>query len=175
MTSRLKVTEIADPTNGNTAIEIDSNGVVTRPVLPAWRLNFEQQDSLSTNTQPATLDADLTDSLGTDNARFVNGGITASSNTITVPVSGFYQINYIGRGDNIGSGYFQIMIRVNDEASRSLSATGGNSTSTTYHHLALSEVQYLEANDTIDFYFSASSDTSWHFENNSMTSGVLIG
>ena len=28
MTSRLKVTEIADPTNGNTAISIDSNGAV---------------------------------------------------------------------------------------------------------------------------------------------------
>jgi len=36
MTSILKVTEIQDPTNGNTALEIDSSGVVTQPTKPMF-------------------------------------------------------------------------------------------------------------------------------------------
>ena len=165
--SKLYVDELHPKTSGSVAQRATST-------VPAWRLNFDQQDSLSTGTQAATISTGV-DALTEDNARFMNGGITVSSNSITVPVSGFYQINYFGRGDNIGSGYFQIFIRANDTTSRSASATGGNGTSTTYHHLSLNEVQYLEAGDTIDFYFSASSDTSWHWENNSMTSGFLIG
>ena len=34
MTSILKVTEIQDPTNSNTALTIDSSGRVSRPVIP---------------------------------------------------------------------------------------------------------------------------------------------
>ena len=47
MSSILKVSEIQDPTNGNTALEVDNNGVVTRSVIPAWRVGRTSNQSIS--------------------------------------------------------------------------------------------------------------------------------
>ena len=160
-------------TNGTDAITIDSNGVVKRSVVPAWRLSVTQTDYTSTGFKDLPIDTS-TDALTENNARFLNGGVTVSGNVITVPVSGFYQLNYTARVDVVGSGYLQIELRVNDVSSRSLSSVVDDP-SATFETLHISEVQYLEANDELHYYVYVSSDTSYHIENNSMISGFLVG
>lgn len=172
MTSVLKVDNIQN-SSGTSAVSIDSNGVVTKSVTPAWRLGVTQTDYTTTGWKDLPIDTTTT-SLSTDNSRFINGGVTVSGGQVTVPVSGFYQVNYTARVDLVGSGYFQIGMEVNDTGSGSLTAIVDDP-SATNETLQLSQVLYLEANDAIHFLFHVSADTSYHIENNSMVSGVLIG
>jgi len=98
MTSILKVSEIQDPTNSNTALTIDSAGRVSmgssRPVLSA-------QGNVGNNVVYAD-SADITFATsGVNFGEFAQGGMSLVSNTrFTVPVTGLY--------------YFSASVYVND-------------------------------------------------------------
>lgn len=162
--SKIYVDEIHPKTAGS---------AVKSPNIPAWRLGVVETNYTTTGWKDLPIDTSTT-SLSTDNSRFINGGVTVSGGQVTVPVSGFYQVNYTGRADLVGSGYFQIAMEVNDTGSGSLSAIV-DSPSSASETLQLSQVLYLEANDAIHFLFNVSSDTSYHIENNSMISGAFLG
>ena len=163
--SKLYVDEIRPKTSGS---------AVKRPDLPAWRLGVTQTDYTSSGFKDLPIDTSTSSDINSDNATFMTGGITASGAEITVPVTGFYQCNYICRLDLIGSGNMSCQMAVNGNTSGELSAivddpSGSNET------LTLAQVLYLQANDTVKFTFNVSSDTSFHVENNSMISGAFLG
>ena len=83
MTSILKVTEIQDPTNSNTALSIDSSGQVALPNIPYARVNLSTATSISS---PATVPFDTV--LGS------NGIVWNTTNyTFTVPINGLYNFS----------------------------------------------------------------------------------
>lgn len=90
MSSILKVSTLQDPTNSNTALSIDSSGIVTTPTKPFIQLFSDASTAYAAN-------ATITD-FRVHNSR----GITFSSGVMTVPVDGLYQIglNVISGGDN---------------------------------------------------------------------------
>ena len=174
MSSRILVDEIYGKTSSASALTIDSSGRVLKSVIPAWRLKCTETSYTSSGVKDLPIDTTVDADLTTDNARFITGGVTVSGNVVTVPVTGFYQINTVVRVDNIGSGYVEIRQRVNDTATNSLNVAV-QAPSATYEKLVLTEVQYLQANDEIHYYVQSSSDTSWEIEDNSVISGILIG
>ena len=80
MASILKVGEIQDPTNSNSALTIDSTGRVKTPARPFIQL-LRNANATYAN------DATITDWRINDSR-----GITISSGVMTVPVAGLYQI-----------------------------------------------------------------------------------
>lgn len=80
MTSILKVSEIQDPTNSNTALTIDSAGIVTKSAVPAFHAyGINNGTYTTTGTIPF-------------NATLLNNGshFNTSTYTFTAPVSGIY-------------------------------------------------------------------------------------
>ena len=173
MASVIKVNEIQD-TSGNTALSIDSNGVVTKGVVPSWRVCLSASQPINTSGSAVAVAWDKTSS---DNC-FIQGGCTlgASNGRVTVPVSGVYQINFSTRYDGIGSGY--IITRIERNASESGSSETyviDGSPDSSYMTLSGSECFQLDANDTVRITVTSSGDTSWDIQSNSSFSGVLIG
>jgi len=80
MTSILKVSEIQDPTNSNTALTIDASGVVTQSAVPAFHAyGINNGTYTTTGTMPF-------------NSTLLNNGnhYNTSTYTFTAPVSGIY-------------------------------------------------------------------------------------
>lgn len=83
MTSILKVSEIQDPTNSNTALSIDSSGQVALPNIPYARVIV---GTTTTVTPPAKVPFDTV--LGS------NGIVWNTTNyTFTVPITGLYNFS----------------------------------------------------------------------------------
>ena len=80
MASILKVGEIQDPTNSNSALTIDTSGRVKTPARPFIQLLRNANATYANN-------ATITDWRVNDSR-----GITISSGVMTVPVAGLYQI-----------------------------------------------------------------------------------
>lgn len=84
MTSILKVSEIQDPTNGNTALTVDASGRVLTPLKPAFHARHVSGSSvglqgiITFNTE----DFDIGGNYDTSNGRF------------TAPVSGIYFFHF---------------------------------------------------------------------------------
>ena len=90
MTSILKVSEIQDPTNGNSALTIDSAGHVLTPARPAFSI------LLSTPTGTSE-DYTTLDDCPFDTIEFNIGNCVAISSgvaTFTAPVDGIYHFNF---------------------------------------------------------------------------------
>ena len=85
MTSILKVTEIQDPTNSNTALTIDSAGRVSRPVIPFAFVGFPNTNSYVAQTA---------NTIVTFSHAFVNDGNHYDTSTykFTCPVAGLYRV-----------------------------------------------------------------------------------
>ncbi len=85
MTSILKVTEIQDPTNSNTALTIDSSGRVSRPVIPFAFVGFPGTDSYVAKTANTIVDFSYA---------FVNDGNHYDTSTykFTCPLAGLYRV-----------------------------------------------------------------------------------
>ena len=159
VTTALEVDTIKD-TGGTTAIEIDSDGVVTLPATPAWRLELDGEAYTSAGTKEVLLDT-VVDSESTDHRRFMQGGIALadSNRAISIPKTGIYQINANARMDGIGSGYVIFYIRVNDSTTSDPYDISGVPSSN-YEGFMLSQTLYLRENDTVGLEFYISSDTS---------------
>ena len=175
MTSVLKVDNIQN-SSGTSALSIDSNGVVTQPVVPAFRLEFDGQSFTSSGTKDLLLDTAV-DSAGTNNRRFLQGGmaITSGNASVTVPVTGIYQINANCRVDGIGTGYAIMHLKHNNSGTNEAYDIAGTP-STAYEGFALTATLYMEANDTVSCDIYANADTSWSIVASSgYFSGHLVG
>ena len=88
MTSILKVSEIQDPTNSNTALTIDSAGRVLMQVKPVF---FAEGQSLGWISGPGS--TTVITGWDTSNSNYINqGGMSYSSGAVTVPVAGVYRV-----------------------------------------------------------------------------------
>jgi len=169
--STLYVDNIYSKTGASQALTIDSNGIVTTPSVPAWRVSISANQSVSASgfTQ---VQLDLT---STQNC-FLNGGVTISSYEVVAPVTGIYAVNAFVRLDGIGSGYTQIGIQVNGirtGISDTYSING--SPPSNYITITASDVYSVTANDTFKLEVYTSADTSYIINNNTVFSGHLVG
>ena len=176
MSSRILVDEIYSKTGNTSALTIDSNGVVTRPVVPAWRATAIHDDRTASGAAAVTWST-ATDT--SDNRRYRLGGVTLGGSSpdnheFTVPVTGLYQLNVNMRIDELNTGYVTMFLRVNDSTvSDAYSILGQPSTN--YETINIADVYYMEANDQVSVWVSSSSDTSYEIDGNSTFSGVLVG
>ena len=95
MTSVLKVDNIQN-SSGTSALGIDSNGVVTKPVLPAFNLqgtSSSNKDVADGEILGATDDGQAAFTTS-GNGAFIQGGMSYNSanGEITVPVAGIYYV-----------------------------------------------------------------------------------
>ena len=166
-------TSLKNP-NGTTGLTINSDGVVTRPVIPAWRVG-RGSDFNITNGQAATtvINYNLTDD--TNRNCFIQGGCTISSGVVTVPVTGLYCVATSNRFDNIGGGYIVVRIVKNNEtdSSRGTYDIIGQP-STNYFTVGDTTIFPLAANDTMKVDYYVSTDTNFTLNLRSYFSGYLI-
>ena len=167
--TNLEVANIKDSTGTNTAMTINSNGVVNRSVIPAWRISLASSESRTATTQNV-IGFDET----TGNDFFLQGGCTLSSGTITVPVTGIYHVTANIRVDSIGSGFVTVRIRKNAQNAGATYTIYGTA-SVLYQTYTPSETFSLSANDTIQVTASSSVDTAWTVNGTSTFSGHLVG
>ena len=91
MTSILKVSEIQDPTNSNSALTIDSSGRVLFPQIPCACVGINLSNSQDTSNPYTTTGADILFNIVTIN----QGSVYDSSNgRFTAPVAGIYEFSY---------------------------------------------------------------------------------
>jgi len=150
---------------GTTGLTIDSNGVVTRPVVPAWRATAIHDDRTASGSKAITWST-ATDT--NDNRRYRLGGVTlGGSNPVnhefTVPVTGLYQLNVNVRIDELNTGYVIMFLQVNGSTvSDGYSILGQPSTN--YETINIADVYYIEANDKVSVVVNSSSDTSYEID-----------
>lgn len=104
MTSVLKVSEIQDPTNGNSALTVDTAGRVTLPSRPHAIVDFGSNAYVSKAAGIFTL----------DNA-VINVGNHYDTTTykFTCPISGLYTVEFAGLSQNNADDY-EIAIMVDN-------------------------------------------------------------
>ena len=175
MSSIIKVDQIQTAA-GTEVMSFDSNGVVARPTIPAWRLTGIHQDITSSGEHLAKWQGQ-TDASTEDNRRFVLGGCSLNDATthITVPKTGLYQINTTCRVDELASTYVILRLLINDSITNESFSIQGNYVSTNYDYMSMSDVMYLRENDTVAVRIYSSADTSWEIDAGSNFSGIFIG
>ena len=153
-----------------TAMTIDSSGRVSLPVLPAWRVQLNSTQNISSNSVVVAFDNSSV------NGCFIQGGCSLSAGVITVPVAGVYQVNASVRYQNTNGAYIELYMRINTSSSHRSYHIVGNADDT-YHSLSMGHVFKLAANDTVDLLVNAQGDTSWLVQGGTLStfSGVRIG
>jgi hypothetical protein len=170
--STLKVDTIKS-TGGTTAMSVDSSGRVFRSVIPAWRVSVTNNQA---ETAAGTFKVEF-DKHGTENC-FLQGGVTLSSGTITVPVAGLYRVGSTIRVDDVTGSYYIISyIRKNQEVTgASDSYVIADDHGTNYHSLVCLDLYQCQANDQLECYLYVQSDTSWNINHStSHFNGHLVG
>lgn len=128
-------------TNSNTALNINANGIITKPLQPA----FAVTKSSSQNSMPINSDTTIT----FDTERFDQNADFAS-NTFTAPVTGRYQLNanvnmsYMDKD----AGYTIIYINTSNKKYLSFIDPGVLASDPDYFTLNHAVVADMDANDT---------------------------
>ena len=159
MTSILKVSEIQDPTNSNTALTIDSSGVVKQNQLPF----FHAYDVTNTSGVVGykTIDwanRDVTDKINWDAVNY----------RITPTVAGYYQISFNYSHDNGNHSHTTIKI------THSVYGEVGICNADSSHSLNVSVVTYFDGVDdyiTTDVYHS---NTAHNDDNTDRKNNVTV-
>ena len=173
MSSVLKVDEIQN-TAGTSALTIDSSGRVLQPAKPAWRIG--RGSSLTgVNATTTVINYDETNNANRD--LFLQGGVTASSGVITVPVTGVYHVGTSNRFNNVSSSYIVIRIVKNNDADSSLGSYDivGDGQSTNYETVGNDTLYTLTANETVKVDYYVSNDASFDIDLRAYFWGFLVG
>ena len=170
--STLKVDTIKS-TGGTTAMSVDSSGRVFRSVIPAWRISLSaNQTESSSGTHKVEFDKHDTENC------FLQGGVTLSSGTITVPVAGLYKCGSTIRVDDVSGSYYIISyIRKNQVTTGAAdSYVIADDHGTNYHSLVNNDLYQCAANDQLECWLYIQSDTSWNLNLNTCHfNGHLVG
>ena len=124
-----------------TAMSFDANGIITKPLQPAFHVNQgSAQNNLSPNSNTTITFA---------NENFDNNS-DFSSNTFTAPVTGKYQINATVRMDNldIDTAYVIVNIVTSNRTVQLIQGTSGFDADQVYQNISGSHVMDMDANDT---------------------------
>ena len=168
MTSILKVTEIQDPTNSNTALSIDSSGRLTTPARPAffaYLTNTQNFSSISVNP------VDVTQYLTSIDYNI--GSCYSAANGFVAPVDGIYHFSCGFYYYNASNGELRVYKNnlIWQRLSNSLLAAARNPFSG-----QSSFTMQLDANDAVKLSFTSSSDaTMYNGNRNTFFSGFLVG
>ena len=174
MTSILKVTEVQDPTNSNTALTVDSTGRILTPARPAFSCRPTSAISVSASGWKTTVFTTVDFDIGSN----LNAG-----GYFVCPVTGIYQFNLHMRFDSIGSGY--VIITLGSEISGTAtpitnvnlfynSYVINGSPDSTLDSLSTSLTISMTAGDNV-MPWHYSSDTSYTVAMASSFSGFLVG
>lgn len=142
--SKLYVDNIASKTGGTDAMTIDSSGHVLMPAKPAACFSYGGGNLTGAAIVPLNVQSVL------------QGGMTMSSDAITVPVSGLYMIGYYHL--NAATATYTVMfIRVNGNFNTDIPNGSAiqNKTSHSNSSFSFHTIAPLSANDTVDFYVSS--------------------
>lgn len=148
MTSILKVSEIQDPTNGNTALTVNSSGLVLTPNRPI----FSGYRATAYTTTSSVVPIDVR----------VNEGShwNTSTNTWTCPLNGFYVVGV----NTITNQALNLYLRKNGVQWK---IALYNTQTSGWTSVADHEVLQLTAGDTLDFYLQSGqlySDSDHYFQ-----------
>ena len=174
MSSILKVSEIQDPTNSNSALTIDNSGRILTPARPAFSCRPNGAISVSASGWKTTVFSTVDFDIGSN----LNAG-----GYFVCPVTGIYQFNLHMRFDGVGSGY--VVICLGSEISGTSTPTShtelyynsyvmAGSVNSTYDSVVTSLTIQLDANTNV-MPWHISSDTSYTVSVASNFSGFLVG
>lgn len=152
MTSILKVSEIQDPTNGNSALTIDSSGNITTNQLQY--ITLLRNDLAAYSSGNTITGWRLNDS----------NGITHSNGVCTVSVAGLYLISFSVITQATGGMYFCL-----NNTNQFRASYGDQGTGETWSVMANSFAWQLSASDTVQF----KADQSVHLYGS--TSSTTVG
>jgi hypothetical protein len=107
-----------------------------------------------------------------------NTGACTSAGIFTAPVDGYYYAGASIRIDGAGSGYFRVIISINDGACGiglcGHSIMGSNGMSPDFHTLAVNNIVKVSAGDTVRFKVNSNSDTSYTTHSQSHISVYML-
>lgn len=160
MTSILKVTEIQDPTNSNTALTIDSSGRVLSPKLVRFHAHLNAYTT-TTSTGANKWSASGVFGSNVDQIVYnVGSGYDSSTTTFTAPVTGMYHfiLNVATNGAGAAQTYMGIEVEINGVRYPS---GWEKADSSGYHKQHASFPIYCEANDTVEPRIEIASNTTF--------------
>ena len=145
MTSILKVTEIQDPTNSNSALTIDSTGRILTPARPAFRAG------LSTNYSHGSGVVDVSANATWGEEFDIGGNFNTSTGLFTAPVSGLYMFigNCATSSMSTTITYASWEFRINTGRHNIFYTSHDNDGTTSYMGFSNSGFFQLSANDTV--------------------------
>ena len=150
MSSILKVSEIQDPTNGNSALTIDSSGRVLLPAVPCCHVRLTTANSQDTSNPYTTTGTDIKfDSV------LLNQGscYSASTGQFTCPVAGVYAAEVQFLSNAATTTNHQILLKHNSSNAH-LGYNGVDTQHVELHAFALID---CAVNDTISVHLSSGS------------------
>tara|TARA_R100000406_G_scaffold40151_1_gene26772 strand:+ start:502 stop:1041 length:540 start_codon:yes stop_codon:yes gene_type:complete len=163
MSSILKVSEIQDPTNGNTALEVDTSGNVTYDGhFISLTKNGNQSISDSTLTQVTTWTVEGSSGLSWD----------STDNEIDVAVAGAYFVNFqcqvYSNSNNLRQLYLHIF-KNGSKYSGSYNLIGQTASDLDFRHYTanVSNIIPLAANDTLEFHVYVTGSSPFVFDGDS--------
>ena len=131
-------------TNGTDAMTIDSSGRVKQPALPAACFHYQGGNLTGAAIVPLNTQSVL------------QGGMSMSSNAITVPVAGLYRIGWHHLSYDTGA-HAVFFIRINGVHNSDLAHGWATQYRPSYsnNNFSVQTIASLSASDTVDFYVSS--------------------
>lgn len=184
MTSIIKVDNIQH-SSGTNALTTDSSGVVSRSLVPAFFLTL----GTSADSRTATAEAAIPFAVQSDsgsNSTYIQGGMTVSNGVVTVPKTGLYYFNAVGRFDSVAqNNWVRLGLSTDSETlfnsantyqTLRLNPTLLGTVYGGYEPICVSAVLKLNANQTIEARASVYTDTAWSISPyDSHFTGYFIG
>ena len=157
------------------ALKIDSNGNVTKPQLPMFKVNLASspvQNSSGWKKIPFSVDTGFYFNIG--------GHYDTTNYKFTAPVDGFYQFGLNQRIDGGNGNYFRVAFWINGSDQSGNNYPGGMSIyrdndGFNYVSLTISCLIKLDANDYVEPYAYSNTDTAWTLQDESQFYGYLVG
>jgi hypothetical protein len=171
MTSILKVSEIQDPTNGNSALTVDTSGRILTPANPKFSL-YLATGPTGNYTSNSNVPFDTID--------FNIGNCVAlSSNvaTFTAPITGYYQFNLMVSFGNINAAsyYSTYLVKSGVATSNETYRFIESPASGVYQTGSTAQLIYVTANQTLNPIIAILGDTSVQIRPGTRFNGFLVG
>ena len=165
MTSILKVSEIQDPTNSNTALTIDSSGRITKPQQIAF-LAYNSTSGNVTYSASDNLSADMTSTEFNAGGHYQTSGSDVGK--FIAPITGYYFL-----GCNLFNNTVSVT-RISLYRESDAVSFAGQGQRNQYNDVNISSVVYLTANEKV-YINSLYASIIYHGANHSYFYGYLIG
>ena len=158
-----------DSSNTSNHLVINADGIVTKPLQPAFCASANTQNNMALNSWQQILFA---------NQRFdQNQDYSTTDSLFTAPVTGKYQLQVSVRLDNIDTStqYYQVRIRTSNRNYHTICDFDGMSTDPSYWNFNISVLADMDAGDfCVIEYIQASGSQQTDINDESYFSGYLV-